>query len=136
MTIQDYVLSRTSRGECQCGKCIDKGNNPDPTNHTVDVFFFVVGLTDEQADAETFTKLTAECKGEFAQINPLDGEQHSFIELGGMLGSQELALRYIGLGKILGVLDLLTPLQMGMSKDDPIAQQMAGSGLVMVRKAL
>ena len=41
--------------------------------------------------------------------NPLDGQEHSFSEMKRWIGIGELALRFIGLGVILGVFELVRP---------------------------
>lgn len=135
MDIREYVLYHTTRGECRCGKCLDKGNSPDPVGHVVNIGFFTVGLSEYPADVETFKKLTAEHAGDFGEMNPLDGKEHSYIELGGWIGDQGLAMQYMALGTLLGVFDLLTPWTMLPFLAEEQKQQMAGMGMINIRLA-
>lgn len=135
MELGEYVLSHTERGECQCGSCIDtayNANQPKPENHTIDMCFFTLAATNEP-DAEEFKELTAAHQGEFCECNPLDGKEHSYLELGGWIGDQGLALQYMGLGAALGVFTLLTPKTVIKGIGDELAMQMAGMGFVTVQ---
>jgi hypothetical protein len=102
----EYVMKYAERGACQCGRCIDAPPNPElhqPTGHTADVGFFKVKAR-EGADAEELTRLIkANKRGEFGDADPFDGLPHSFIELGGWIGDQGLAMMLMGLGAVLGL---------------------------------
>jgi hypothetical protein len=106
MNIFDYVVDHTARGECRCGRCCDRGNKPDP-GHSVDTGFFRVALCagpdSSQADSETFKRLIAEHSGEFVQMNPLDGNPHNYIEIGGWIGDQGVAMQFMAMGELLKV---------------------------------
>lgn len=106
--IGNYVMDHTARGECRCGRCIDRGDAPDPTGHSVDLIFFPVSARNEP-DAETFRRLTREHKGEFVDMDPFDGQGHGYIELGAWIGDQGLAMQYMGLGALLDVFELIAP---------------------------
>lgn len=128
----DYVLDHTLRGECRCGKCVDRGTSPDPSGHTADLIFFPVALKGNPT-AKQFRDLTLNAR--YADVKVFDGTDHSFIQLGGWLGDQGLALRYMGLGTLLGVFELLTPLTVlpGEPKlDHGLVLKMAGQGYVSV----
>ena len=134
-----FVADMTVRGECQCGRCFDKGDRPDPVGpHVVDLMFFKVGLsqtsTPIEAARERFIELTkANLKGEFGDVDVLDRNEHSYIELGGWIGDQGLAMQYMGLGTILGVFQLLTPRTiLGNTIPETLAMQMAGNGMISV----
>ena len=132
MSLVDYVLSHTDRGECKCGKCIDVGNKTDPTGHTADLVFFKVALKGEP-DADTFRRLTAEHRGEFGECNPFDGIDHGYMELGGWIGDQGLAMQYMALGTLLGEFKLLTPRTvLGADIPDQLVSQMVGSRFLSV----
>jgi len=160
MTLPEYVLAHTERGACRCGKCIDRCPECDgrgevldapgqvldgppywepcpvcggkPTEHTVDLYFFLVALTREVSpNAGEFRRLTEAHHGEFTQCNPLDGMEHSYIELGGWIGDQGLAMQYMGLGTLLGVFDLLTPKALLFSKS--MQKRLAVQGMITVR---
>jgi len=134
-----YVKTHTDRGECRCGKCsdheiFDYPVKPDPVGHTVDMIFFPVSAINNPT-AEEFINLTKSHKGEFGEVNPLDGKEHNYMELGGWLGDQGLALMYMALGSLLGVFSLLTPktvLPPGLPEE--LIMNMAGSGFVSIIK--
>lgn len=135
MTIQEFVMNHTIRGECKCGQCVDVGTKPDPTGHTVDMVFFKVAPVGEPS-AEEFEAITKNTRGEFTSCDPLDGKHHNYIELGGWIGDQGLAMMYMGLGTALGVFELLSPVTMlHIASDDPLAKQIAGSGLLSVTRS-
>jgi hypothetical protein len=129
MNLAKYVIMHTFRGECKCGKCADRGNRPDPTGHTADMIFFKVAAANDP-DATAFKKLTESQKG----VNPFDGEEHSYIELGAWLGDQGVALQYMALGCLLGVFDLMTPKTMLSGLPESTVMAMAGSGFVAIKK--
>jgi hypothetical protein len=129
----DYVREHTYRGECQCGSCCDKGDRPEPTGHTADMVFFPVGICLEP-DTETFCRLTREYRGEYQDLNPLDGKTHGYLSVGAWIGDQGDALRYMALGVLLGVFSLKTPMTvLRMAKDDPQTMELAGNGFVAVQ---
>jgi hypothetical protein len=131
MVLADYVRTHTTRGECGCGRCFDRGNRPDPEGHLADVFFFKVGIRGEP-DADVLKELVRGHSGEFYELDILDGGEHSYIKVGGWIGDQQLALLLMGLGQRLGLWDVLTPnLLPGLP--DELRQQMAGAGMVSIR---
>lgn len=130
----DYVLRHTERGECKCGQCLDRGDNPDPDGHTVDLGFFKVAAKDNP-DKETFLRLTSEHLGEFGHCDPFDGSEHNYMELGGWIGDQGIAMQYMGLGVLLGIFNLLSPAMLGITSDDPMFKQMLGAGFLSIQAA-
>lgn len=134
MSLIDFVIAHTTRGECQCGKCFDRGDKPDPIGHTADLIFFKVALVPDIPTPEVFRAKTAEHRGEFADCDPLDGNEHGYMELGGWIGDQGLAMQYMALGSLIGVFRLITPrtqLPDGLIGDDQV-MQMAGLGMVSI----
>jgi len=143
MNIQEYVRNHTNRSACRCGKCID-APPPGPERtveigrmlaaHTVNMYFFDVSARGEPT-AEEFVNLTKACRGEFEEVNPLDGEEHSYIQLGGWIGDQGLAMQYMALGHLLGLWQVMTPAAI-LDVNDPqqkaLADQMAGAGMVSI----
>lgn len=131
--LADYVVMHTVRGECQCGLCIDRGDKPEPTGHTVDMIFFKVASAGESTSRE-FKRLTALHRGEFNDVDPFDRNTHSYIELGGWIGDQGLAMQYMALGVLLGVFELHTPDTLLHCKisDDTVRTQMAAYGALGV----
>ena len=138
MTIQDFVLNYTARGECRCGKCIDNMPGATPLGpHTIDMVFFQVAASLDVSEAlvEQFKTLSHENKSVYVDVDPFDGKEHSYIELGAWIGDQGLAMQYMALGVALGLFVLMTPYTMlHLPKGDPLAMQMAGAGFVAVQR--
>lgn len=119
-----YIEEHTARGECQCGSCFDKGpDRPAPT-HSVDVHFFWVSVVGEPNKDELLAHLIRA----YPDLDRLKGGP-SYIEIGGALGDQGLALRLIGLGGLVGLWPVITPETLGINGQ--AAKQMAGGGFVM-----
>lgn len=138
-TLQDYVMANAERGACKCGKCADAPPNPEqhqPAGHTADLVFFEVSARNG-ADAETLKRLVRENRqGEHCDVDVLDGKEHSYLELGGWIGDQGMALTLMGLGSVLGVWKLLTPKTvLGDLIPKALQMQMAGQGYVSVQAA-
>ena len=133
MNLIEYVRTFAIRGACTCGKCIDAGDSPEthqPSGHTADVYFFLVAAR-EGASRDTLVAAIKEYKGEFNECDPLDGKEHSYIELGGWIGDQVLALMLMGLGTLLGIWNLMTP-KMLPGLDKGLMDMMAGNGWVSI----
>lgn len=123
ITLGEWVRNATVRGDA-----------PEPAGHTADLVFFKVALAGAGVTPDEFLELSRSHEGEFGPCDPFDGQEHGFIELGGWLGDQGLALQYMGLGALLGVFELLTPRTMlGLPDGDPLALRMAGAGYVTVK---
>ncbi|MFA7278945.1 MAG: hypothetical protein WC100_02515 [Sterolibacterium sp.] len=98
-----------------------------------DVIFFGVRKSPE-ATADALKAAMADHKGEFFDVDPLDGHEHSYIELGGWIGDQGAALLLIGLGAALGAWKLLTPKTMlGDMCPPDMVQKLAGMGMVSMQ---
>jgi hypothetical protein len=121
----EYIQSRTERGECQCGKCCDKGPDRAAPEHSVNVHFFWVSARNEPKKDELLALLKAEYP-DFERLR----QGPSYIEIGGALGGQGIALQLIGLGQLVGLWSAVTPEVIGMKGED--ADRMAGSGFVMM----
>jgi len=100
-----------------------------------DVHFFRVMLADD-ANREEFVDalmkaLAGAGIGEYANV---DADRlrkgPGYIELGAWIGSQDMALRMMGLCKLWGLCDLITPATLGVTGDN--AEKLAGSGMVML----
>lgn len=66
-------------------------------------------------------------------LNLFDLREHSYIEIGGYLGSQDLALRFMAVCCEMGLARLLTPATMlKISNDSDMGQQMLGQGLLTI----
>ena len=135
ITLGEYVRKFAIRGACTCGKCIDASPNPEkhqPNGPTADVYFFRVAAA-PGVDANMLRRLIGEHKGNYGKCNPLDRCEHSYIELGGWIGDQGLALMLMGLGSILGIWKILTP-KMLPGLDKELMDMMAGQGMVSIER--
>ena len=63
------------------------------------------------------------------KVPPLE-EGPSYIHVGGVIGSQQLAFLLFAVGKILGFWDVITPKTLGIEGEK--ASSLAGSGMVMI----
>lgn len=90
----------------------------------VDCHFVTVGVRDAASHADEFKAL---CDA-YPDPERLAGGP-SYIEVGGVVGSQDGAFRLFALGEALGVWTVVTPKKLGM--EGPMADQMAGAGYVM-----
>lgn len=132
-----YVHKYVERGECTCGRCVDSVDKPgekQPVGHTADMVFFRVKAK-EGADAETLRKLVKESGGgEYYCVDMFDGKEHGYMEVGGWMGDQGTALMLMGLGSLLGLWKLMTPVTvLKLDSDDPTCKQLAGMGMVTVK---
>ncbi len=127
----NLIRNNLIRGACTCGRCADAvagSASHQPTGHTADLIFFKVALKPD-ADLEKI-------KAEF--LDALEnawqgGNEHSYLEIGAEVGDQGLALMTMGLGKILGVWQLLTPRSvLGDAITEEMAQRLAGQGMVTI----
>jgi hypothetical protein len=98
----------------------------------VDVHFLSVGFTEAAVISKrAFLEMIYDAEiGEFADMPlPTLAGGPSYITLGGWLGSQDLALRFIALGEFIGTWEAITPGRLGVT--GPKADTLAGGGLVM-----
>ncbi len=132
MTLDQYILSHSERNACRCGKCIDVDKDYPLSGHTANMVFFDVTMKNSPTKEELF-EVIKEHKGVFGETNIFDGAEHTYMELGGWVGDQGMALQLMGLGSLLDVWDLLTPYTMfGKDFDLDLARQMAGQGMVSI----
>lgn len=153
MDLRSFVTENTIRESCKCGRCIVSGGDAEPVGeHTADLVFFKLSIKDHvsltnqdymQGLRDTLrktilTQLIAEHEPTFGDsIDLFDGHEHNYIELGAWLGDQESALLLMGVGELLGFWNILSPVSMlKLTADDPLAQQMAGQGMVSIQATL
>lgn len=93
----------------------------------IDLHFILVGVDITRAAAckQEFIRLLAE----YPEPERLAGGP-SYIELGGVLGDQGLALQFMALGAALDLWEVITPETLGITGDE--ADTAAGSGFVMI----
>lgn len=132
MNLADYVLTHTVRGACTCGRCADAPSNPaerQPTGHTADLMFFQVCAVGTDTDYDDLFRLV-----EHEASILLDGREHNYLEIGGLVGDQGLALQLMGLGALLGLWDLLTPRSLlgRLGMDERTMMDLAGRGMVTI----
>lgn len=130
MNLYEYVTKHAIRGACTCGKCIDAPSNPEqqqPEGHTADLVFFKVAKTPE-ADLGDFLQIV---KKEFPHW--LNGDEHSYLEVGGNMGDQGIALVTMGLGYLLKAWDLLSPNSMFPDLDEELRKKLAGQGYITIK---
>lgn len=136
--LNQYVLDHTGRTACECGRCIVSGGFATNGTKTVKLTFFDVFqrcADGKAADRDALASLIRAYKGVFCDVNPLDGKEHNYMELGGWLGDQETALRFIGLCDLVGVGKCLSPDTIMPSMPDHLKKQMAGAGMVSMQAA-
>ena len=97
------------------------------TKDDVNLTFFGVRKK-ENAPVKEFKRLAAPIKKMLEEPN----REISYIELGGILGDQEIALRTMGLGHILGEWRVLSPDTMLPGLDITTKLNMAGMGMVSI----
>lgn len=104
--------------------------HPDKTTENdVNLTFFGIRKVDG-TPIEEFKRLIAPIKNILNTTN----RELSYIELGGLLGDQEVALRTMGLGHILGEWKVLSPDIMLPTLPKNIKMDMAGMGMVTIIK--
>ena len=125
-----YVLDNTQRGDCVCGKCVDAATDPkQPSTHTVDLTFFKV-TTNPEARLDEFKQLVQKAAPQW-----LDGQAHSYLDVGADVGDQGFALAAIGLGGQLKLWKVLSPETMAPFLPDDMKKQMAGMGMISLQVA-
>lgn len=137
----NFIKENAVRGGCMCDQCRHTPENPEKhqsvSEHIADVVFFNVGLRNISVNKEELKErlmyILYKHEGEFNKVNVFDGKEHNFMELGGWVGDQGLALTLMGLGKLLGVWELLTPDNLMPFLDNEVRKKMAGMGMVSVK---
>jgi hypothetical protein len=101
--------------------------------HTVNLTFFKVAGK-ESPDAEELRELIKDHKPVFGDdIDLFDGNEHSYLEIGGWIGDQGVAIMLIGLGRIVGLWSALTPDTLMPDLSEALKMKMAQSGLVSLK---
>ena len=128
MNVAQYVTDHTERGSCRCGLCFDAPPEATvPEGHTVSVEFFDV--SQKGADKDEYLALV---RKEFPHW--MDGKEHSYMETGGDIGDQGLAMQAMALGQLLGIWKLLTPSTLfGSVVSAEKKLEMAGAGYISIR---
>ena len=97
------------------------------TDVMVDVHFMQIAVNKEKA--EKVRDELNEILDTYPDSDRLAGGP-SYIEVGGVLGSQTGAFQLFALGEALGLWDVITPAKLGIEGE--MADQLAGGGMVMI----
>lgn len=128
-----YIKNHAERGECTCGKCYDSVDNPkQPLGHTANLIFFKVKAVNAP-DKDELLQLIKSHPGEFNSVDLFDGKEHSYLEIGGWIGDQGLALTLMGLGELVGLWKLITPYDFIKNLSDKLAKEIAESGIISIK---
>lgn len=98
-----------------------------------DVHFFGVRLVSRPCPIKLTQLIEKNNKGDFATVNLFDENEHGYIELGAWIGSQEIALRLMGMGKLLGLWSLMTPGSEMPFLSPEMQDEAAGQGLITIQ---
>jgi hypothetical protein len=115
-------------------KVFEINGYPETPSHgaLVDVHFLSIGFTEKASitKAEFLSMVNKARDGEFQDLSLEDfAGGPSYLTIGGWLGSQDLALRFMALGQFLGVWMVITPERLGVTGTQ--ADALAGGGMVM-----
>lgn len=138
-----YIVEHCTRGACTCGRCIDappdaKNLQPDSVGHTVDLQFFKVALKDNPLDVDKeimkdeLIPLIKGHKGDFCDVDLFDGKEHNFIEIGGWIGDQGLALILMGMGELIGIWKVATPNRIAPDFSEETRTMLAQTGYISI----
>lgn len=123
MTLPEYLMKHTT--------IVMPDNQTE--NDAIDTHFLKVYMVNSP-NVSDFKDLISNYTGEFTTIDPFDGNEHSYIQLGAYLGSQDLALRFMALGQYLDLWEILTPERMfGSSLIQTTIDILAEQGLVTIK---
>lgn len=134
MSLQHYITEHTDRNGCRCRTCFAPGEAKSLPEHTANMVFFDVAAKNNPTPEE-MAKAISEHRGENASaLNLLDGEEHSYKEVGAWVGDQQLALQLIGLGALLKLWEIQTPYtEFGDDLPQELALMMATRGLLFMK---
>lgn len=136
-----YVIKHCIRGDCIYGECTDiHAEKFQPDGYTIDIQFFKVALrnsdltgTDKEIIKNDFLRLIKGHKGVYRDIDILDGEEHSFIDIGAWIGDQGIALTLMGMGELLGIWNVITPNRLVPDYSKETRDMLAGAGYILIR---
>lgn len=136
LSLSEMVKKHVKRTDCICGVCNVSEGEELPEGYdedkTVDLVFFKL-WAESPPEPRAFIEATKSWRGARLACNPLDGEEHNFIELGGWVGDPGIAMQYMGLGVLLGVFDLITPKTEMVGISDSMATQVALTGKIAIK---
>lgn len=104
----------------------------DPVEGAVDLMVLKVMVKDD-ANKDEFVRLAKEHKGCHNECDPFDGNEHSYIELGGWLGDQGFALCFMAIATKLGLAKLMTPETVMPFLPQDLKRALAGQGYIVIK---
>lgn len=136
-----YIIDHCIRGACMCGKCSDVHvEKSQPDGHTVDVQFFKVALktpiltdADKEVMQKNFIQLVKDHKGIYNETDLFDGNEHNFVEIGGWIGNQGIALELMGMGELLGIWKVITPDRLAPDFSEETRSMLAEAGYISIK---
>ena len=129
-----FIDEHSTRGACTCGLCVGAPEDPEDIQHeghTVDMEFFKVSLKNNPNPEVLRQLIKDNPTGAFSEIDLFDGKDHNFMEIGGWIGDQGLAIVLMGMGNLLGLWEVFTPTKLGMPP--LLAKELAGQGLLFIK---
>jgi hypothetical protein len=94
--------------------------------------FFKVKMV-KNPTVDEFMNFIAGHIGEFNEANVFDKQEHGYIELGGWIGDQGIALRFMALGNYLKLWELYTPEVMLPMMPAEFLDELAGRGAITIK---
>lgn len=128
-------IARIHKVLVECGGKVDDENQPLPGTELVDAWVQVALLPDEvrRYEREMIELLREWPTESWGQPVPPLGEEINYITAGRVLGDQGRAFVLFAFGKFLGWWEIMDPRTiLDLSKDDELAQQMAGMGMIAI----
>ena len=115
---------------------VDQEENPLPGSEVIDVFLLRVTLDTDKVhehEAEMIELLREWPDTSWGQYVPPLGKEINYLVAGGVLGDQRSAFLLFAFGKLLDWWNILDPSTvLKLEKDDPLAQALAGQGMIAV----
>lgn len=125
--LYDYVIGHVEKTTCQCGRCECESKGNEELKDSVNLTFFKVKTINEPT-YEEFKKLIEDSFPHW-----LDGQEHSYIEVGADVNDQGIGLMIIGLGHLLGFWQALSPDTMMPTMPDDLKMNLAEQGFVALK---
>lgn len=110
------------------------GNQGEDGVETIDIWYEVALRTQKvyEHQAEMIELLKDWPSESYGHPIPALGQEINYIIAGAVLGDQGFAFMLFAFGKLLGWWVVMEPGILGLKKDDPTAQKMAGVGLISI----
>ncbi len=114
---------------------VDENQQPLEGSQVFDFVLIKLALKTEKVQehaAEMIELLKDWPSKSWGQPVPPLGEEINYLTAGAVLDDQRRAFMLFAFGKALDWWDIMDPTVLGMSSEDPLAQQMAGMGFVAI----